>query len=274
VQLKDNTGAGVAGLNSLNAQGSDGVAGTTGLATTNSGSGAVSAAPAVMLMRVSCPASVASGTVCLQVTSVGGATAASLPTNSSSAPLPISTSPSAASLPSTSTLSTGSPTSALGQTVDGGHVDVSALESRSGKKIELTGYSFQDNQGGNNATISCPIIHKKAGGTGTYQDPITVASGGKSGGASADGIKCGDRFYLPAVQRYVIVEDTGNTPNKSMPHLDMYVGDDPNKSCMNKISGTVTAIAHPPSGLPVLAGPIGSNGSCKLPDSGSAGGGK
>lgn len=78
----------------------------------------------------------------------------------------------------------------------------------------MTGYSYQDNQGGNNAKISCPQVHQQAGGTGTYQDPITVASGGKSGGASADGVKRGDRFYIPAVQRYVIVEDTGNTPQQ------------------------------------------------------------
>jgi hypothetical protein len=147
---------------------------------------------------------------------------------------------------------------------------LSALKSKSGEHIELTGYSFQDNQGGNNAEISCPIIHKQAGGTGTYEDPITVASGGKSGSASADGITCGDRFYLPSVRRYVIVEDTGNTPNKSEPHLDMYVADDPTKECMNKISGTVTAIPNPPQGLPVIAGPIGDHGSCLLPGTGSS----
>lgn len=146
--------------------------------------------------------------------------------------------------------------------------DLSTLEARSGEKIELTGYSFQDNQGGDNAKISCPIIHQEAGGTGTFQDPITVASGGSNGGASADGVKCGDRFYLPSVKRYVIVEDTGNTPNSSMPHLDMYVANDPNKSCMDSISGTVTAIPHPPQGLPVLAGPIGGKGGCLLPGSG------
>jgi hypothetical protein len=164
------------------------------------------------------------------------------------------------------------PTTPSGFTTDvargltsGANVDLSALEAKSGEQIELTGYSFQDNQGGNNAKISCPQIHQQAGGTGTYEDPITVASGGKSGSASADGIKCGDRFYLPSVQRYVIVEDTGNTPNKSQPHLDMYVGDDPDKKCMNSISGTVTAIRHPPARLPVLAGPIGDHRSCRLP---------
>jgi hypothetical protein len=146
------------------------------------------------------------------------------------------------------------------------------LQATTGEHLELTGYSFQDNQGGNNATISCPQIHQHAGGTGTYQDPITVASGGKSGGASADGIHCGDRFYLPSIQRYVIVEDTGNTPNKSEPHLDVYVADDPDKKCMNAISGTVTAIPHPPPGLPVLAGPIGDHGNCLLPRSSSRGG--
>jgi hypothetical protein len=163
----------------------------------------------------------------------------------------------------------GQTTSSAASGARGAATDLSALESKSGEHIELTGYSFQDNQGGDNAKISCPQIHQQAGGTGTYEDPITVASGGKSGSASADGITCGDHFYLPSVQRYVIVEDTGNTPNKSMPHLDMYVGDDPGKKCMNSISGTVTAIPRPPPGLPVLAGPIGNAGSCLLPGSSS-----
>jgi hypothetical protein len=148
--------------------------------------------------------------------------------------------------------------------------DLSALEAKAGKQIHLTGYSFQDNQGGNNATISCPQIHKTAGGAGTYQDPITVASGGKDGSSSGDGVKCGDRFYLPSVQRYVIVEDTGNTPsNDGSIHLDMWVADDPGGKCMNSMTGTVPAIPKPPPGLPVMSGPIGKGGSCLLPGGGS-----
>ena len=168
--------------------------------------------------------------------------------------------------------STGSGSGSTGPAADGlggAAGDLSALEARAGKQIELTGYSFQDNQGGNNAKISCPQIHQQAGGTGTYADPVTVASGGSNGSSSADGIKCGDRFYIASVARYAIVEDTGNTPNKDMPHLDMYVGDDPGSTCMSKITGTVTAIPNPPPGLPVMAGPIGKGGSCLIPGGGS-----
>jgi hypothetical protein len=156
-----------------------------------------------------------------------------------------------------------------------GGISLSALVANSGEKIELTGYSFQDNQGGNNAKISCPELHSKAGGIGTFADPITVASGGSNGhNNSADGIKCGDRFYLPSVERYVIVEDTGNTANDRMPHLDMYMGDDPSNKCMNKISKKgVVAIPHPPPGLPVLAGPVGDGeGKCRLPGNARNGG--
>ncbi|HEY1973826.1 MAG TPA: hypothetical protein VGH89_38155 [Pseudonocardia sp.] len=153
----------------------------------------------------------------------------------------------------------------------GATADLSALEAKSGTQIHLTGYSFQDNQGGNNAKISCPKIHQEAGGTGTYTDPITVASGGKDGSSAGDGVKCGDRFYLPSVQRYVIVEDTGNTPSKDGSiHLDMWVADDPGSKCMNAMSGKVPAIANPPQGLPVLAGPIGDHGSCRLPGGGQS----
>jgi hypothetical protein len=41
--------------------------------------------------------------------------------------------------------------------------------------IWLTGYSFQDNTPPSSAIVIAPILHKTAGGTGTYANPITVA---------------------------------------------------------------------------------------------------
>jgi hypothetical protein len=138
--------------------------------------------------------------------------------------------------------------------------------------IWLTGYSFQDNTPPSSATVSAPILHKTAGGTGTYADPITVAVPGHA----SDGDmawKGGTRFYLPTVQRYVIVEDSGASPAPSGQdgHLDMWVdGQGGSKStsdsCMDKITGTgIPAIMNPPAGKPVIVGPITSNGACHVP---------
>jgi hypothetical protein len=151
-----------------------------------------------------------------------------------------------------------------------------AVPARSGSekqlKIWLTGYSFQDNTPPGSATVSMPVVHKKAGGTGTYSDPITVAVPGH-GSDGSEAWKGGTRFYLPTVQRYVIVEDSGasDPPSGQDGHLDMWVdGEGGSKSasdsCMDKITGTnVPAIMNPAPGKPVMVGPITENGRCNIP---------
>jgi 3D (Asp-Asp-Asp) domain-containing protein len=158
----------------------------------------------------------------------------------------------------------------------GGAVSGAASKILSGqpKQVTLrtTGYSFQDNQGGDNSTISCGVIHRNAGGSGTYADPITVAVPGHAG----QGVEtpCGTRIYVPAYQRYFLVEDTGATKFDT-PHIDIYVGGeatsaDASKACMDPVTKSgVPATLNPPPGLPVLAGPItGPGGKCEIPGSG------
>lgn len=136
------------------------------------------------------------------------------------------------------------------------------------KKIWLTGYSYQDNTPAGSSIVSTPVLHKEAGGTGTYADPITVAVPGKGNGIW----KSGSRFYLPTVKRYVIAEDTGASPAPSGQdgHLDMWIGGQggtksATDACMDKITATgVTAQYNPPSNLPVIKGPIYSAGKCNI----------
>lgn len=135
-------------------------------------------------------------------------------------------------------------------------------------RIELTGYSWHDNTPAGSSAVSSPILHRTAGGQGTYADPITVAVPG-SGGRTA--VKPGTRFYLPTVRRYVIVEDSGASPASSGgTHLDVWIdGRDGSRSaaeaCMNRITGSVSAEVNPPAGRPVMAGPIYSGGVCRIP---------
>jgi hypothetical protein len=59
------------------------------------------------------------------------------------------------------------------------------------------------------------VIHQVAGGTGTYQDPITVAVGHSivNGKDILDWPQA-TRFYVPNLRRYFVVEDTcGDGPN-------------------------------------------------------------
>ena len=138
-------------------------------------------------------------------------------------------------------------------------------------RIWLTGYSWQDNTPPGSSTVSQPILHREAGGTGTYTDPITVAVPGKGGGIWS----AGSRFYLPTVKRYVIVEDTGASaaPSGQDGHLDMWIGGQGGSrsatdACMDKITGTnVPAVLNPPPGLPVIQGPVFGDQGCNVPSS-------
>ncbi|NUS36998.1 MAG: hypothetical protein HOQ04_11190 [Pseudarthrobacter sp.] len=79
-----------------------------------------------------------------------------------------------------------------------------------------TAYTWFDNTPAGSATISHPVLHKSAGGAGTFEDPITIAVGHSlASGRDVLDFPAGTRLYLPDVRRYFIVEDTcgdGNDP--------------------------------------------------------------
>ncbi|HZZ51955.1 MAG TPA: hypothetical protein VFE65_34095 [Pseudonocardia sp.] len=135
--------------------------------------------------------------------------------------------------------------------------------------IWLTGYSWQDNTPPGSSIVGEPVLHKEAGGTGTFADPITVAVPGHQGDMDW---QPGTKFYLSSVQRYVIVEDSGaaKPPSGDDTHLDMWIGgQDGTKAttdaCENELTGNVPAQASPPANLPVMAGPIFAGGKCNIP---------
>lgn len=133
-------------------------------------------------------------------------------------------------------------------------------------RIELTGYSWQDNTPPGSATVSHPVLHARAGGSGTYANPITVAVPGS--GSSME-FEAGTRLYLPAVRRYVIVEDSGAS-DAELPHLDLWIDGRTGTradtdACMEALTGTTTAVLNPGPGYPVISGPIYSGGTCRIP---------
>lgn len=146
----------------------------------------------------------------------------------------------------------------------------------------LTGYSWWDNTPAGSSTISDPVIHRTAGGVGTYADPITLAVG-HSITAAGDVLDypAGTRMYIPNLRRYVIVEDTcgdGSTPQNGpchtgyrtssgrVPWIDVYVGGEGTSrrlsdACMDAITGVTRVILNPAKDYLVAAGPI-SDGRC------------
>ncbi len=103
----------------------------------------------------------------------------------------------------------------------------SASSSATTEQAFITMYGWYDNTPPS-ATISYPVIHQTAGGTGTWADPITYAS-------STAETKAGTRIYVPRVQKYFIMEDdcsecdadwSGHGPDggPNMWHFDLWLG--------------------------------------------------
>lgn len=126
--------------------------------------------------------------------------------------------------------------------------------------FRTTGYGYPDNDPPGSAAIARPIVHKTAGGLGTYENPITVAV--KMGGE----LKPGDRVYIPDLRRYGIVEDWCGACSGSM--IDIWVGGNGSNnaavlSCEMKITGSRNVILYPPTGLPVEAGDVVNSSYCR-----------
>ncbi|MET4096766.1 hypothetical protein [Arthrobacter sp. UYCu712] len=126
------------------------------------------------------------------------------------------------------------------------------------------------------ATISYPVLHKTAGGTGTFEDPITIAVGHSlASGKDVLDYPAGTKIYLPDVRRYFIVEDTcgdGNDPENGPCHqgtsvegsnsttwIDMWIGGQSMNAsgadnCAGKVTNVNTAVFNPVSNYVVASG--------------------
>lgn len=147
--------------------------------------------------------------------------------------------------------------------------------------VYVTGYTWHDNTPPGSADIALPVIHQKAGGTGTFTDPITVAVGHSIiNGKSIPDYAAGTKFYIPNVRRYFIVEDVcgdGSRPQNGPCHtgypsgaeawLDIWIdGQTGTKSqtnaCAEAITGVFAVIKNPAAIYAVDAGSVFSAGKC------------
>ena len=146
----------------------------------------------------------------------------------------------------------------------------------------VTGYTYYDNTPPGSAAISHPVIHTRAGGVGTYDDPITVAVGhSMATGRDVLDYAAGTRFYMPYLKRYFIVEDTcgdGARPENGPCHihpdnvaawLDIWVdgkggSEDSATACAEAITSNRSVILNPGRDQPVLPGPVSRDGHCAI----------
>ncbi|MDO8327858.1 MAG: hypothetical protein Q7T28_13085 [Cypionkella sp.] len=143
--------------------------------------------------------------------------------------------------------------------------------------IYLTGYSYWDNTPPGSAAIAKPVLRNKAGGTGTYDDPITIAVGHMIvGDQQFLDFPAGTRFYLSELRKYAIVEDVcgdGASPqngpchtgHNGLPWLDIYVDGARSKqsdaaTCMSRITRVQPIIQNPAPDYPTVAGSLTESG--------------
>lgn len=160
---------------------------------------------------------------------------------------------------------------------------LASMETRRTEKAfsaYLTGYSYWDNTPPGSAAISKPVIHRRAGGTGKYNDPITIAVGHTIiGSRQTLDFRPGTKFYIKRLRKYAIVEDVcgdGRKPQNGpchsgrngLPWLDIYVGGRKSKaevstSCARKITAIQEIIINPKPDYPVEVGELTDTG-CRV----------
>jgi hypothetical protein len=132
--------------------------------------------------------------------------------------------------------------------------------------VYTTAYNWWDNNPPGSAEISHPVVHRHAGGQGTYADPLTVAVNFGSGRRLQ--FKAGTRFYVPNVRAYLIVEDTIGGNARGRVHLDMWAGGKSSSKrssydCMSHVTGNVLVIRNPARNYAVVKGPLSAHNKCR-----------
>ncbi|MBP2327736.1 hypothetical protein JOF56_008121 [Kibdelosporangium banguiense] len=120
-------------------------------------------------------------------------------------------------------------------------------------------YGARTNEPRGSRAIAYPnVLHGQAGGTGTFDDPLTFAAG-------EDKYKPGTKIYVPEVKRYFILEDL--CPQCSGASVNLWAGpanDQGLVDCTKSLArqGDRPYVVNPPAGLPVTAGDLYQSGRC------------
>ena len=124
----------------------------------------------------------------------------------------------------------------------------------------VTLYGWPDNSPPGDV-ISYPTLHDVAGGTGTYDDPITFAT-------DQNELPPGTIVYYPYLHRYFIMEDDcaecdSDWENNGIWHIDLWIGgqnaqdDNDVINCENALTqDSADVIIDPPSDEPVDTTPL------------------
>jgi hypothetical protein len=129
------------------------------------------------------------------------------------------------------------------------------------RKVIVTFYGAADNDPAGSTVVAHPEVQPEAGGTGTYEDPLTMAvkvnnnTFGPFGGI----------FYVPGLKKYFIFADecgSPDNPDECTTDVDLYVGNPSKTKAVLACEDELTPdrmqiiIQDPPKGLPVAEAPL------------------
>lgn len=145
-----------------------------------------------------------------------------------------------------------------------------------------TGYAALDNTPRGSTQIDLGGHSGNAGGTGSYDNPITLAVGHSIvNGKDIGDYPYGTKWYVPNLRKYFTAADScgdGNTPQNGPCHtgyqghvwLDLYVGNSLQNgvlSCEDSITDLHLVIQNPASNYTVVSGAVYDTGCTQYGDS-------
>jgi hypothetical protein len=133
------------------------------------------------------------------------------------------------------------------------------------KNVIITFYAAFDNDPPGTRAVAHPDVQPKAGGTGTYEDPLTLAA---RSDVSKE-FKPGTEVYVPFLRKYFVrADDCGESsfaPDGCETQIDLYMGNPSAKEAVIDCEYELTpdtkqvVIIDPPEDLPVSAQPLWSD---------------
>ena len=151
-------------------------------------------------------------------------------------------------------------------------------------QVYITFYGFNDNDNGSGKFSTNVIAYPKSDGnptdhnvategTGTYQDPVTFATGINDINSGA--FPVGGIIYIPFLQKYFMLEDQCAGCDKEKQgqqyHIDLYMGPSDHASdskalydCEGKYTGVAGIIMKPPPNLSVDTTTMFQNNQCTI----------
>ncbi len=147
---------------------------------------------------------------------------------------------------------------ALSLVIPTGAANAAPAAASANQTMQVTLYGALDNDPPGSSNIAYPHKHQKAGGTGTYADPVTFAT-------DKDEFAVGTIVYYAYLKKYFVMEDycaqcITDWKNGKKKHIDLWAGNSNDRKildCENKLTkGSGTVDVNPAKNLKVDTAPI------------------